>query len=77
MDIIGQSLHIWKLLVCGDIAVGVALLALPRVIDIDVHVAGFFHAVASHGISDLAHGSIVNASCEFVPTVPSHRRSFG
>src|SRR5438445_420158 len=56
MNVICQGLHVGKFLVSRDVAVGVALFALPSVVDVDVGIPGILHAVGGHGIGDGAHG---------------------
>src|SRR5262249_29690760 len=73
VHIIGQRLHVGKFLVGLDVALRVAH-ALPGVVNVDVHVAGVFHAALDHGIGHAAHGGIVNRVSELVPTVPAHGR---
>ena len=76
MDVVGERLHVWKLVVGMDEALRVAL-ALPGVVDVDVDVAGVAHPARYHGVGGLADGLVSHLFGEVVPTVPSHRRCRG
>src|ERR1019366_6575076 len=47
----------------------------PSVVDVDVDIAGIFHAAGDHGVSLGAHGSRIDLLREMIPAVPAHRRS--
>src|SRR5262249_17742482 len=51
--------------------------SFPRVVDIHVDVACFFHAVSSHCIGNSADGRVIDTSGKLVPTVPTHWRCPG
>src|SRR6267378_3278273 len=76
VDVIGQSFHVREFLVGGDVAASIAA-GFPGVVDVDVDIAGVFHAIGGHGVGHSANGGVVDASGKLIPTVPAHRRSFG
>ena len=74
MHVVGQRLHVGKLRVCVQHAVGVAL-ALPGVVDVYVDVTSVFHSSGDELIGGRANVLVGDAAGEEVPTVPAHRRS--
>ena len=50
-------------------------LAMPAVIDDNILITGILHSVHGHCIGSLAKQSFVHIAGEFIPAVPSHRRS--
>src|SRR5882724_5918803 len=76
MHVVRERLHVRKLLVGLYIPLGVAT-PFPSVVNIDVPITRFFHAVAGHRIRNAADSSIVHAPRKLVPTVPAHRRRSG
>ena len=52
-------------------------LHLPAIVDHDVLIAGVLHAGLDHGIGHLPDQVFAHMASEFVPAVPSHRRSCG
>src|SRR5689334_2960915 len=78
MNIIGQRLHARrKPLWIGDDVALIVSADLPAIIDDYVLIASVFHASADHRIGHLFDQVFTDVAAEFVPTVPSHRRSFG
>src|SRR5271166_6910615 len=76
MHVVGEGLHVRKLVVGLNHPAGVAV-ALPGVIDVEVDVAGVAQSAGDHGVGHLADGLVVDATGEEVPTVPSYGRGFG
>ena len=76
VDVVGERLHVGKLVVGVDDAAGVAV-AFPGVVDVEVDVASVTHSAGDESVGHFAHGFVVDASGEEVPTVPSHGRGLG
>src|SRR5262249_42098538 len=57
-------------------AVGIAL-PLPGVVDIDVNIAGIFHAGGDDLVGGVADIFVGDLACEVVPAVPAHRGRLG
>ena len=77
VNVIGERLHIGELPVGGDVALRIAMLALPCIVDVDVLIACGFHAIHRHGVGDRADRRVIDASRELVPAIPAHGRGFG
>jgi len=71
VDVVGEGLHVRELGVGVQDAAGVAL-ALPGVVDVDVDVAGVFHAGGDDLVGGVADVFVSDAFREVIPTVPSH-----
>ena len=71
VDVVGEGLHVREFGVGGDVALSVAG-AFPGVVNVDVDVAGIFHAGGDDLVSGGADTLVVDALCEVVPGVPTH-----
>ena len=74
VHVIRERLHVGKLGIGNDVAVGIAS-AFPGVVDVDEDVARRGHAVAHHRVRGFTHDGVVDLVTEMVPAVPAHRRS--
>ena len=52
-------------------------IAFPGVVDVDVYVSRRFHAARHDGVGHTFHIFGSDASGEFIPAVPTHRRRLG
>src|SRR5208282_794575 len=66
-----ERFDVSELLVRPDATLCIAC-ALPAVIDVDVDVAGLFHAVRGDGVCRAAHVRCGHLAGEVIPTVPAH-----
>ena len=73
VDVIRECLHVRELIVGLNVPVRIAC-PFPRIVDVDVHVAGILHPARHHGVGDLTHNLVAHGAPEFVPTVPAHGR---
>jgi len=71
VDVVGEGFHVRELVVGMEEAVGVAL-AFPGVVDVDVGVAGVFHAGGDEVVGGGADIFVSDSAGEEVPTVPAH-----
>ena len=71
MDIIGQGLHVGKLVVRVQYAVGVAL-AFPRVVNVHVDVSSVLHPGGDNLVGGSANVLVGHLPGEVIPTVPAH-----
>ena len=79
MDVVGDALDAVGELgrIRHEVAVGVALLLQPAVVDVDVLVARGLHAVRDHRIGRLLDQLRAHAAAEGVPVVPPQLRGGG
>ena len=74
MNVVGQRLHVGEFVIGVQHAIRVAL-AFPGVVDVDVNVAGIFHAGGDNLVGGVANVLVSDLAGEVVPTVPAHGRS--
>ena len=76
VNVVRERLHVGKLGVGDDVALGVAP-TLPGVVDVNENIAGRGHAAGHYCVRGLAHRDVVDLVAEMIPAVPAHRRSQG
>ena len=76
MNVVGKRLHVRKFVVGVEDAACVAL-AFPGVVDVDVDVAGVFHAGGDDLVGGVANVLVGDFAGEEVPAVPAHGRGQG
>ena len=76
MQVVAERLHPVRKLdrVGHDVAIGIALLGLPAVVDDKVNIAGVAHAVRDHGVGGALDEILIDIRRERVPGVPTHGR---
>src|ERR1700722_7173446 len=74
MNVVRKSFHVGEFFVRVNDTLSVAF-TLPRVIDIDIDIAGISQAAAHHGIRLGAYHGVAYSVREMIPTVPTHGRS--
>ena len=76
VDVVGEGFHVREFGVGMQFAAGVAL-AFPGVVDVDVDVAGVFHAGGDELVGGVADVLVGDLADEVVPTIPAHGRRCG